>query len=132
MCVLSCRKYAARPALARALCDYLIYVEHNMRRALELAALCTQAAEFKARPPPACLYVCWFVCLFVVFLLVCLSVCLSVCQLLISFFSSDHSLHTVLSTWHTVHLVSPRCAGLVVEGSTGQVLPAIGSSEGRR
>lgn len=115
MCVLSCRKYAARPALARALCDYLIYVEHNMRRALELAALCTQAAEFKARPPPACLYVCLFVCLLSIWWSVCLSV------------SS-----TVLSTWHTVLLVSPRCAGLVVEGSTGQVLPAIGSSEGRR
>ncbi|KAF5838486.1 TRP protein for flagellar function [Dunaliella salina] len=41
------RKYVARPALTRALCDYMIYVDHNMRRALELCALATQAHNFE-------------------------------------------------------------------------------------
>ncbi|GIL68547.1 hypothetical protein Vafri_21814 [Volvox africanus] len=44
---LDLRKYAARPLLARVLCDYLIYTEHNMKRALELCALATQAAEYQ-------------------------------------------------------------------------------------
>jgi hypothetical protein len=30
-------KYGARPLLARVLCDYIMYVDHNMRKALELA-----------------------------------------------------------------------------------------------
>lgn len=40
------KKYAERPALAKALCDYLLYVEHNPKKALELAALSTQFAEY--------------------------------------------------------------------------------------
>ncbi|GIL88321.1 hypothetical protein Vretimale_15095 [Volvox reticuliferus] len=44
---LDLRKYAARPLLARVLCDYLIYTEHNMKRALELCALATQVAEYQ-------------------------------------------------------------------------------------
>lgn len=45
--MLSQRRYAARPLLARALCDYLIYTEHNMKKALELCALATQVAEYQ-------------------------------------------------------------------------------------
>ncbi|KXZ42612.1 BBS8 protein [Gonium pectorale] len=44
---LDLRKYAARPLLARVLCDYLIYTEHNMKRALELCALATQVSEYQ-------------------------------------------------------------------------------------
>ncbi len=44
---LDLRKYAARPLLARVLCDYLVYTEHNMKRALELCALATQVAEYQ-------------------------------------------------------------------------------------
>jgi tetratricopeptide repeat protein 8 len=40
------KKYAQRPSLARALCDYILYVDHNPRRALELCNECTQAAGF--------------------------------------------------------------------------------------
>lgn len=43
---LDLRKYVQRPALARALLDYLIHVDHNPRKALELAALATTAANF--------------------------------------------------------------------------------------
>ena len=38
---LSMRKYASRPALAKVLCDYILYHEHNPRKALELAAEAT-------------------------------------------------------------------------------------------
>jgi tetratricopeptide repeat protein 8 len=41
------RKYAARPALAKVLCDYIFYYEHNPRKALELAALATIQADYK-------------------------------------------------------------------------------------
>lgn len=44
---LDLRRYAGRPLLARVLCDYLIYTEHNMKKALELCALATQAAEYQ-------------------------------------------------------------------------------------
>ena len=40
------RKYAERPALAKVLCDYILYVEHNPRKAMELCAECTKAAGF--------------------------------------------------------------------------------------
>eukprot|EP00818_Percolomonas_sp_WS_P002291 CAMPEP_0117443152 /NCGR_PEP_ID=MMETSP0759-20121206/4543_1 /TAXON_ID=63605 /ORGANISM="Percolomonas cosmopolitus, Strain WS" /LENGTH=512 /DNA_ID=CAMNT_0005235109 /DNA_START=61 /DNA_END=1599 /DNA_ORIENTATION=+ len=40
------KKYAKRPAIAKALCDYLIYLEHNPKKALELAALATVEAEY--------------------------------------------------------------------------------------
>jgi len=43
---LDLRKYARRPALARALCDYLLYVEHNPRKALELASIATVEAGY--------------------------------------------------------------------------------------
>lgn len=46
---LDLRKYAARTSLSRVLCDYLIYSEHNMKRALELCALATQANDFSVR-----------------------------------------------------------------------------------
>jgi len=44
---LDLRKYARRSIIAKALCDYLLYVEHNPRKALELAAEATVRAEFK-------------------------------------------------------------------------------------
>lgn len=44
---LDLRKYAARPALARVLCDYMIYHDHNPKKAVELASLATVAADFQ-------------------------------------------------------------------------------------
>eukprot|EP00455_Lapot_gusevi_P018693 TRINITY_DN20242_c0_g1_i10.p1 TRINITY_DN20242_c0_g1~~TRINITY_DN20242_c0_g1_i10.p1 ORF type:complete len:501 (+),score=88.98 TRINITY_DN20242_c0_g1_i10:70-1572(+) len=44
---LDLKKYVKRPALAKALCDYLLYVEHNPKKALELCAEATIYAEFK-------------------------------------------------------------------------------------
>lgn len=44
---LDMRKYGKRPTIAKALCDYLLYVEHNPKKALELASEATRAAEFK-------------------------------------------------------------------------------------
>eukprot|EP00898_Chlorokybus_atmophyticus_P007011 jgi/Chlat1/7310/Chrsp58S06933 len=38
---LDLKKYAARPALARVLCDYILYYDHNPKKALELAAFAT-------------------------------------------------------------------------------------------
>jgi hypothetical protein len=35
--------------LSRALCDYIIYVDHNVKRALDLCALATQANDFQVR-----------------------------------------------------------------------------------
>jgi len=43
---LDLRKYASRPALGKALCDYLLYVDHNPKRAMELCALGTVSAEY--------------------------------------------------------------------------------------
>jgi tetratricopeptide repeat protein 8 len=40
-------KYASRPLLARCLCDYIIYAEHNVKRALELCAEATTSAEYQ-------------------------------------------------------------------------------------
>lgn len=40
-------KYAQRPALAKVLMDYILYFEHTPKRALDLGAASTQAAEFK-------------------------------------------------------------------------------------
>jgi tetratricopeptide repeat protein 8 len=39
-------RYATRPHIAKALCDYLLYHDHNPRKALELAAKATAAAGF--------------------------------------------------------------------------------------
>ena len=41
------QKYAARPAMAKALCDYIFHVEHNAKKAVELCAAATQVANFK-------------------------------------------------------------------------------------
>eukprot|EP00731_Ephydatia_muelleri_P036450 Em0258g5a len=40
-------KYAKRPTLAKALFEYLFYHENNVRSALELASLATEACEFE-------------------------------------------------------------------------------------
>lgn len=44
---LDLRKYAARPALARVLLDYILYHDHNPRKALELASLATVNANYE-------------------------------------------------------------------------------------
>jgi tetratricopeptide repeat protein 8 len=44
---LNLAKYAKKPAIGKALCDYLIYVARDPKKALELCAEATQAAEFK-------------------------------------------------------------------------------------
>ncbi|GBG34007.1 Tetratricopeptide repeat protein 8 [Hondaea fermentalgiana] len=41
------QKYAHRPTLARALCEFLLYHDHNARKALELAAEATSACNFE-------------------------------------------------------------------------------------
>lgn len=41
------KRYAARPAIAKVLVDYLLYHEHNPRKALELAAEATVAVDYK-------------------------------------------------------------------------------------
>ena len=51
---LDLRKYAARPCLARALCDYMLHHEHNPKRALELCAHATASNKFEVCQP-------WFV-----------------------------------------------------------------------
>ena len=43
---LNIKKYAAKQGLAMALLDYLLYVEHNNRKALELCAEATQVNQF--------------------------------------------------------------------------------------
>lgn len=45
---LNLKKYAARPALGRALADYIIYVDHDMRAAAELAAAAVAASKGSA------------------------------------------------------------------------------------
>ena len=44
---LNVRKYASRTGLAMVLTDYLIYVEHNTRKALEMCAEATKEHGFK-------------------------------------------------------------------------------------
>jgi tetratricopeptide repeat protein 8 len=41
------KKYAGRTGIAMAITDYLIYVEHNTRKALEMCAEATKAHDFK-------------------------------------------------------------------------------------
>lgn len=41
------KKYASKTGIAMVLADYLLYVEHNVRKALELCAEATLAADFK-------------------------------------------------------------------------------------
>ncbi|CAD8112584.1 unnamed protein product [Paramecium sonneborni] len=43
---LDMKKMAGKPVISRILCDYLIYVEHNPRKALQLAAEATQVNNF--------------------------------------------------------------------------------------
>ena len=43
---LNVKKYAAKTGLSMALCDYLLYVEHNNRKALELCAEATQYHDY--------------------------------------------------------------------------------------
>jgi len=38
---LDLKRYATRPAIAKALCDYILYVDHNPRKGMELAAAAT-------------------------------------------------------------------------------------------
>ena len=40
-------KYAARPSLSKVLCNYLLYVDHNPKKALELAAEATRISQYK-------------------------------------------------------------------------------------
>ncbi len=42
---LDLRKYASRPTLSRALMDYILYVDHNVKRGAELAALAVAASK---------------------------------------------------------------------------------------
>lgn len=44
---LDLRRYAGRPSLARVLCDYILYHDHNPRKALELCAHATKATNFE-------------------------------------------------------------------------------------
>jgi tetratricopeptide repeat protein 8 len=41
------RKYAQRQALAKVLCDFILYHDHNPKKALELCSEATQAQEYK-------------------------------------------------------------------------------------
>ena len=50
---LDLKKYAARPCLARTLCDYMLYHEHNPKRALELCAHATASNHFEVCHPHA-------------------------------------------------------------------------------
>lgn len=45
---LNIKKYAGRTGLAMILADYLIYVEHNVRKALELCAEATKQHDYKS------------------------------------------------------------------------------------
>lgn len=51
---LDLRKYAARPCLARALCDYMLQHERNPKRSLELCAHATASNKFEV-----CLVLYW-------------------------------------------------------------------------
>ena len=44
---LDLRRYAQRPALAKVLCDYILYHDHNVNKALELCAEATKVSEFR-------------------------------------------------------------------------------------
>ena len=44
---LDLQKYATRPCLARVLCDYMLYHEHNPKRALELCAQANASDKFE-------------------------------------------------------------------------------------
>lgn len=44
---LDLKRYARRPALAKVLCDYLLYHDHNPKKALALAAVATQHCRYE-------------------------------------------------------------------------------------
>mmetsp|Transcript_35664 Transcript_35664/g.70948 ORF Transcript_35664/g.70948 Transcript_35664/m.70948 type:complete len:507 (-) Transcript_35664:159-1679(-) len=44
---LNVKKYASKTGIAMVLVDYLLYVEHNVRKALELCAEATKACDYK-------------------------------------------------------------------------------------
>merc|ERR1740138_134855 len=44
---LDLQKYAQRPAISKALCDYMLYYARNPRKALELGSAATIAVDFK-------------------------------------------------------------------------------------
>ena len=46
---LDLRKYAARPCLSRALCDYMLYHDHNPKKALELCAHASTSNNLEVR-----------------------------------------------------------------------------------
>jgi len=45
---LNIKKYAAKPGLAMVLTEYMLYVEHNTRKALEMCAEATEVNEYKS------------------------------------------------------------------------------------
>ena len=45
---LNIKKYAQKPGLSMILTDYMLYVEHNTRKALEMAAEATEHNEYKS------------------------------------------------------------------------------------
>jgi tetratricopeptide repeat protein 8 len=44
---LDLKRYAKRPALAKVLCDYMLYYEHNPKKALELASEATIQSGYR-------------------------------------------------------------------------------------
>jgi tetratricopeptide repeat protein 8 len=45
---LNVKKYASKTGIAMVLTDYLLYVEHNVRKALEICSEATKNSEFKS------------------------------------------------------------------------------------
>jgi tetratricopeptide repeat protein 8 len=43
---LDLKKFATKPAIAKALCDYIMYVDHNPRKGMELAAAATVHSQY--------------------------------------------------------------------------------------
>jgi len=41
------KKIAKKGSIAKALCDYLLYVEHNPKKALELSAEATVISQYQ-------------------------------------------------------------------------------------
>jgi len=44
---LNIKKYAARTGIAMILTEYLLHVEHNVRKALEICAEATKVCDYK-------------------------------------------------------------------------------------
>ncbi len=45
---LNVKKYASKTGIAMVLTDYLLYVEHNVRKALEICSEATKDSDFKS------------------------------------------------------------------------------------